>query len=173
MRFFYAGEFNFFSFYASQSLKCANKPPFWAAALMRRELLCQWQSSSRGAAVPTPSMSITNRWSDQRERNPKEKTPSFDGVFLLVDLKGIEPSTLRMRTVRAPSCATGPYLAYLLYQISVDCKGDFSILSRRLQSGASETARYRSSISSCVTVAMPRSARAALARSTSPTRKII
>ena len=32
----------------------------------------------------------------------------------MVDLKGIEPSTLRMRTVRAPSCATGPYeVAYL------------------------------------------------------------
>ena len=30
----------------------------------------------------------------------------------LVDLKGFEPSTSRMRTERAPNCATGPYQNY-------------------------------------------------------------
>ena len=49
--------------------------------------------------------------------NTKAKTPfSFeDGVLALVDPKGFEPSTSRMRTERAPSCATGPYLAQLQY----------------------------------------------------------
>ena len=52
--------------------------------------------------------------------NPSNmSTYSNDGYFfrhkslskvLLVDLKGFEPSTSRMRTERAPSCATGPQI---------------------------------------------------------------
>ena len=47
----------------------------------------------------------------RQERISLQKTSfvSRQKRFLLVDTKGIEPSTLRMRTVRSPSWATRPY----------------------------------------------------------------
>ena len=57
-------------------------------------------------------------------------TANLAVIFLkMVDLIGIEPTTLRMRTVRSPSWAIGPYYRFL--PISQNKKRSFEVLSFR------------------------------------------
>ena len=46
-----------------------------------------------------------------RKYIPNDMQSSY--LRVMVDLKGFEPSTSRMRTERAPSCATGPFTQHL------------------------------------------------------------
>lgn len=65
-----------------------------------------------------PGFAFTNLQFPRYKRKIRTLLQSETGsdFSCLVDPKGIEPSTLRMRTVRAPSCATGPHLS-----VQTDC----------------------------------------------------
>ena len=76
----------------------STQPAFWPAAPLRRTSVLPQAKPWRRANSLRPSISITEGWSDQRERNPKENaTCRNKSHFLLVDSKGIEPSTSAMR----------------------------------------------------------------------------
>lgn len=76
----------------------STQPAFWPAAPLRRTSVLPQAKPWRRANSLRPSISVTEGWSDQRERNPKENaTCRNKSHFLLVDSKGIEPSTSAMR----------------------------------------------------------------------------
>ena len=61
--------------------------------VLRRTSVLPQAKPWRRANSLRPSISITDGWSDQRERNPKENATCFDkSHFLLEQVKGIEPS---------------------------------------------------------------------------------
>lgn len=67
-------------------------PAFWPAAPLRRTSVLPQAKPWRRANSLRPSISITERWSDQRERNPKENATCIDkSHFLLVEVRGVEP----------------------------------------------------------------------------------
>ena len=66
---------------------------FWPAAPLRRTSVLPQAKPWRRANSLRPSISITEGWSDQRERNPKENaTCRNKSHFLLERLMGVEPT---------------------------------------------------------------------------------
>ena len=69
------------------------QPAFWPAAPLRRTSVLPQAKPWRRANSLRPSISITEGWSDQRERNPKENaTCRNKSHFLLERLMGVEPT---------------------------------------------------------------------------------
>ena len=75
---------------------CAARRKCGVTSVLRGKTLAQ------GGFTPTEQVKSPLGRSERRERSPKRKTPTRVSFFL-VDSKGIEPSTLRMRTVRSPN----------------------------------------------------------------------
>ena len=67
------------------------QPAFWPAAPLRRTSVLPQAKPWRRANSLRPSISITEGWSDQRERNPKENaTCRYKSHFLLVEAGRVE-----------------------------------------------------------------------------------
>ena len=79
------------------------QPAFWPAAPLRRTSVLPQAKPWHRANSLRPSISITEGWSDQRERNPKENaTCRYKSHFLLVEAGRVELPSENASTGTSP-----------------------------------------------------------------------
>ena len=81
-----------------QQFKRTAQPAFWPAALLRRtSVFAAGENLGAGAALPTPSIEITEGRSGPTARGTQKERHAYSVSFFLVDLIGFEPTTPTMR----------------------------------------------------------------------------